>query len=92
MMEQSEIRIIYNDDGIEVSASIDGKLKPSRLIKGLIAHISTVSQMLKTDERKIMFFTNLLLTNLKNNPDAMRKESVEIIIPKGLNLKGKEEQ
>lgn len=91
-MKQSEIRIIYNGDRIDVNASIDGNLKPSKLIEGLIAHISTVSQALKTDEREIMLFTNLLLAELKNNPDAMRKESVEIKIPKGLNLSGKEEQ
>lgn len=90
-MEQSEIRIIYNGDKIEINASIDGNLKPSKLILGLVAHISEVCEILNADEKQIMFFTNLFLTEIKNDPDALRKNSIEIKIPKGLNLKGKED-
>ena len=91
-MEQSEIRIFYNGDRIEVNATLDGNLKPSKLIQGLIAHINTVSEALKKDDREIMFSISLYLAAIKINPDAIEKESVEIRIPKGLNLNGKEGQ
>jgi hypothetical protein len=92
MMEQSEIRITFNDSGVDVQVESREGLKPSDLIDGVLAYVSTVAQILKTDETSIMAFSTMLLAEWKKNPEAVQKESVEIRIPKGLNLSGKEGQ
>lgn len=91
-MAQSEIRITFNDSGVNVQAEIRKELKPSYLIEGILAYVSTAAQILETDETSIMAFSTMLLAEWKKNPEAVQKESVEIRIPKGLNLSGKDEQ
>ncbi len=91
-MAQSEIRITFNDSGVNVQAEVRKGLKHSWLIEGVLAYVNTVAQILKTDETSIMAFSTMLLAQWKKNPEAMQKESVEVWIPKGLNLNGKEEQ
>lgn len=89
-MANSEIRITFNDSGVNVQAEIRKGLKPGCLIEGILACVSTAAQILETDETSIMAFSTMLLAEWKKNPEAVQKESVEIRIPKGLNLSGKE--
>lgn len=91
-MAQSEIRITFNDSGVNVQVEIRKGLKPSYLIEGILGYVSTAAQILETDETSIMAFLTMLLAEWKKNPEAVQKESVEIRIPKGFNLSGKEEQ
>lgn len=90
-MANSEIRITFNGDGVNVQAEIRKGLKPSYLFDGLLAYVNTAAQILKTDEKSIMAFSTMLLAVWEKNPEAVQKESVEIKIPRGLNLSGKED-
>lgn len=91
-MANSEIKILYTDKGIGVEAHLHGDLKPSYLIEGLIAHLSTVAQVLNAKESAVLFLLTTLHMELQKNPDAMHIESVEIKIPRGMKFDGKEEE
>lgn len=91
-MANSEIRIAFDDSSTELQAEILEGLKPIYLFEGLFAYVDFAAEILEVDKRSIMSFATMLLAKWENNPEAAQKESVEIKIPKGLNLSGKEEQ
>lgn len=91
-MEQSEIRIISSGDGVDVHVDGVSRLNPRSLFDGLLAHVDIVAQILNKDRMFVTFFLDKFIDKWEANPDAVERESFRIIIPKGLNLSGKEEQ
>lgn len=92
-MKQAEIKVVIeSEERMNVSASISKETKPSSLIKGLAACANTVAQALNIEVNKVIFLLNLYQAELNRHPDAVHEETIEVRIPKGLNLNGKEVQ
>lgn len=77
-----KITITTHDDGqTDVSAELSGRKEPAELIKGVYAHVRTISRILHTHPAKVLFAVATLAQMIEKHPDAVNIESVDIDIP-----------
>ena len=75
--------IITTHDGgyTDVSAEMPEGKEPAELIKGVYAHVRTISRILHTHPAKVLLAVTALAQMIGKHPDAMYMESVTIDIP-----------
>lgn len=71
----------HDDSHTDVSAEMPEGKEPAQLIKGVYAHVRTISQILHTHPAKVLLAVTALTQMIEEHPDAMNIESVTINIP-----------
>ena len=93
-MKQAEIKVVIEskDGDFDINAKIPGGTDPAKLIYGLWCHVRVIAEHLHQDRRKIIFMVSMVDQIIEQNPDKVQNTLTHIVLPKGLNLNGKEVQ
>lgn len=93
-MKQAEIKIVIEskDGDFVTNANIPGGTDPAKLIYGLWCHIKLIAEHLHQDKRKIIFMASMVDQIIEQNPDKVQNTMTHVVLPKDLNLNGKEVQ